>query len=95
MTYYHWKSKFDEDLPATMKDVERTPEDFRNLTLKLGIIFGADSELFGGRSLEYMRELITQDFPAVVLENAKHHLFLDQPLAFIDALKGMLRDLGN
>jgi len=88
-----WAWKFDEDLPALMKDVERTPEDFHDLTLKFGVIFGADSELFSGRSLEYMRELIPRNFPAVELENAKHHLFLDQPLAFVDALKGMLDEL--
>jgi pimeloyl-ACP methyl ester carboxylesterase len=88
-----WAWKFDEDLPATLKDAERTPEDFQNLTLKLGVIMGADSELFGGRCLEYMHELVPQDFPSVELEGAQHHLFLDQPLGFVDALKSMLVDL--
>ena len=88
-----WAWKFDDDLPDTLKDVERSPDDYRNLTLKLGLIYGADSELFSARTEEYMRELVPQEFPAVALENAQHHLFLDQPLAFVDALQQMLGDL--
>ena len=88
-----WSWKFDEDLPGTVKDVERTPDDYRNLTVKLGLIYGADSELFSARTEQYMRELVPQDFPAVALADAQHHLFLDQPLAFVDALKQMLKDL--
>ncbi len=90
-----WSWKFDDDLPGTLKDVVRTPEDYRNLNLKLGVIYGADSELFSSRTLDYMRELIPQDFPAVAIENAQHHLFLDQPLAFVAALKQMLQDLSG
>ncbi len=88
-----WAWKFDEDLPDTMKNVERDPDDYRQLTLPVGVIYGADSELFSARTLEYLRELIPQDFPAVAVEHAQHHVFLDQPLAFIDALKQMLHDL--
>ena len=88
---YTWK--FDDDLPATMKGGERYPEDYAALTLPLGLIYGADSELFSERSLAYMRTLIPQDFPAVALSDAQHHLFLDQPLAFVEALKQMLEQL--
>ena len=33
-----------------------------------------------------MQELIPQDFPYVEIPQAQHHVFLDQPLAFIDSL---------
>lgn len=88
-----WAWKFDEDLPATLKGAERTPDDFRNLKVKLGLIYGAESELFSSRSEAYLRELVPQDFPAVALPGAQHHLFLDQPLAFVDALRSMLAQL--
>lgn len=88
-----WAWKFDDDLPDSMKNVERTPDDYRALRLPLGVIYGADSELFSARTLEYLRELVPQEFPAVAIENAQHHVFLDQPLAFVDALKGMLEKL--
>ncbi|TDJ22571.1 MAG: alpha/beta hydrolase [Gammaproteobacteria bacterium] len=88
---YAWK--FDDDLPATMKGGERYPEDYAALSLPLGVIYGADSELFSEQTLAYMRRLIPQEFPAVALADAQHHLFLDQPMAFIAALRGMLETL--
>jgi pimeloyl-ACP methyl ester carboxylesterase len=88
-----WAWKFDEDLPGTLRDVERSADDYQNLTVPLGLIYGADSELFSQRTEAYMRELVPQDFPSVSVENAQHHLFLDQPLAFVDFLKQMLSDL--
>jgi len=88
-----WAWKFDEDLMTTLKDGERQPEEYANLQLKLGLIYGDDSELFSQNTLTYIRELIPQDFPAVGIENGQHHVFLDQPLAFIDALRSMSRDL--
>ncbi|NJN52667.1 MAG: alpha/beta hydrolase [Gammaproteobacteria bacterium] len=88
-----WAWKFDEDLPGSMQNFERLADDYRNLTVKLGVIYGADSELFSARTLEYMRELVPQQFPAVALADAQHHLFLDQPEAFVVALKAMLADL--
>ena len=88
-----WAWKFDEDLPGSLKDVARTAEDYQRLTLPLGLIYGADSALFSARTLQYMRELIPTDFPAVAVEKAQHHVFLDQPLAFIGALRQMLQDL--
>ena len=88
-----WTWKFDEDLLDTLKDAERTPEEYQNLTIKLGVLYGAESELFSSRTLDYMRELIPADFPAQALEGAQHHLFLDQPLEFVTALKQMLATL--
>jgi pimeloyl-ACP methyl ester carboxylesterase len=89
-----WSWKFDDDLPGTMKGGERVPEDYTDLRLKLGLIYGADSELFSKSTLDYMRELIPQEFPAVAVEGAQHHVFLDKPLEFIETLQDMLRDLG-
>ena len=85
-----WSWKFDDDLPATLKGGERVPEDYQNLTLPVGLIYGAESELFSQRTLDYMRELIPQDFPAVAIEGAQHHVFLDKPQEFIAVLKEML-----
>ncbi len=88
-----WTWKFDEDLPSALKEAERLPEDYQALTLKLGLIYGADSELFSQRTLDYMRELVPGEFPAVAIEQAQHHVFLDQPQAFVDALRTMAAEL--
>jgi pimeloyl-ACP methyl ester carboxylesterase len=88
-----WSWKYDEDLSATMKGGEREPEEYQGLTLPLGLIYGAESELFSRSTLEYMQTLVPQDFPAVAVEGAQHHVFLDKPLEFIDTLKDMLGSL--
>jgi pimeloyl-ACP methyl ester carboxylesterase len=88
-----WAWKFDEDLPNSLKDVLRSADEYRDLRVPVGLIYGADSELFSARTLEYMQELIPQAFPAVAIEAAQHHVFLDQPLAFVAALKQMLAEL--
>ncbi|MEM9624068.1 MAG: alpha/beta hydrolase [Pseudomonadota bacterium] len=88
-----WAWKFDEDLLTSMKDPERHAEDYEGLKLPVGLIYGHDSELFSQRTLAYMRELIPQDFPAEGIDDAQHHVFLDQPLAFVDALRRMCHTL--
>ena len=82
-----WAWKFDEDLPNTLKYAERTPEDYADLTLLVGLIYGVESELFTEKTREHLESLIPGNVNSVAIENARHHLFLDQPLAFVDALR--------
>ena len=42
-------------------------------------------------SADYMQSL-REDLTVIQIADAQHHLFLDQPLAFIDALKSLLAD---
>lgn len=88
-----WAFKFDTDLLDSVSGVSRddAERDLKALTLPLGLVYGEDSELFSGRTLDYMRQLRGEDFPATGLADAQHHLFLDQPLGFVDALDAMLR----
>lgn len=59
----------------------------------LGLIYGKDSILYSPEILSFNLETIkAMNFPPLeAIENAYHHLFLDQPLAFIDAIKSMLK----
>jgi pimeloyl-ACP methyl ester carboxylesterase len=41
---------------------------------------------------EYMYELLNRNAPLVEIPQAHHHLILDQPLAFIAALRALLAD---
>ena len=82
-----WAWKFDEELPLTLKGGERQPEDYAGLSLPVGIVYGALSDTFTKRTLEYMLELLPGDVPVTEVADARHHVFLDQPLAFIDALR--------
>ena len=81
-----WAWKFDEDLPNTLKGAERAPDDYAGLTLPVGLIYGAESELFTEMTREHLQSLIPGEVHSVAIENARHHLFLDRPRAFVDAL---------
>lgn len=84
---YAWK--FDEDLLHTLKDAEREASDYQHITLPFGLIYGGRSELFPESTLNYMRELIPQSFPSACIAAAQHHVFLDEPEAFVRELRDM------
>jgi pimeloyl-ACP methyl ester carboxylesterase len=84
-----WVWKFDEELDSRMEGRGDLTEAFKSLTCKLALIYGADSESFTGKSAQYMQSLAPQ-MQVVELAAAQHHLFLDQPLAFIETLSGIL-----
>ena len=88
-----WAWKFDEELPLTLKGGQRQPEDYAGLSLPVGIVYGALSDTFTKRTLEYMLELLPGDVPVTEVADARHHVFLDQPLAFIDALREVANKL--
>jgi pimeloyl-ACP methyl ester carboxylesterase len=41
---------------------------------------------------DYMYELMDRNAPVVTIPEAHHHLILDQPLAFVAALRTLLAD---
>ena len=82
-----WGWKFDEELPLTLKGGEREPSDYSALPIPVGIVYGELSDSFTKRTRDYMLELIPSDVPVVEVADARHHVFLDQPLAFVDALR--------
>ena len=54
------------------------------------IVHGAESLLFTPDSVDYVRELGGTDIPIIAIPKAHHHLMLDQPLAFVTALRTIL-----
>jgi pimeloyl-ACP methyl ester carboxylesterase len=54
------------------------------------IVHGGNSQLFTQDSVEYVRELGGSDIPIIAVPEARHHLMLDQPLAFVTALRSVL-----
>jgi hypothetical protein len=51
------------------------------------IVYGAESLLFTPDSADYVRELGGTDIPIIAIPQARHHLMLDQPMAFVTALR--------
>ena len=85
---YSWK--FDSDLPMTLKDVEADPTDYSMLDIPVALIYGEQSDSFTAQTHEYTRSLLTQPVRSIAIENARHHVFLDQPLDFVRELKSSL-----
>lgn len=51
---------------------------------------GAESILMTPRTTAYMQTLQDPPIPVVTVPEAHHHVMLDQPLAFVSAVRGML-----
>ncbi len=81
--------KFDEEQRSHMQPYDSLAEDFGSITAKCALIYGADSESFSAKSAAYMKERLPH-LEVTELADAQHHLFLDQPLAFMDTLTAQL-----
>lgn len=68
----------------------QAPQRIADLPHRLAIVYGENSRLFNGDSAAYLRELGGSHIPMIAVPNAKHHLMLDQPLAFVTALRSVL-----
>ncbi len=82
-----WAWKFDEELPLTLAGAERAAGDYASLAVPTGIVYGALSASFSRRTLEHTVALLPGEVPVRAVADARHHVFLDQPLAFVDALR--------
>ena len=72
-----------------MKAYEDLEVDFKSIAIKCALIYGADSDSFSSKSAQYMKSLLP-DLEVTELADAQHHLFLDQPVAFIACLSKQL-----
>ena len=54
------------------------------------IVYGEQSELFDADSADYVRECGGGHIPMIAIPDARHHLMLDQPLAFASVLRAIL-----
>lgn len=54
------------------------------------IVYGQDSLLFDDDSADYIRECGGTDIPAIAIPGARHHLMLDEPIAFASVLRALL-----
>lgn len=86
-----WQWKFDEHFFQTM-DTGNTAAQLAELSCRVGVIFGEHSALFGQEVVDYMFGVLDQSVPFVSIPESYHHLFLDQPLAFVAALRTLLAE---
>ena len=73
------------DLPDAVSMVEET-------SCPVGFIYGLNSRFFPGEAVEMLEEVIDPELLQAI-PDAHHHVFLDQPLLFIESLKNILASI--
>jgi pimeloyl-ACP methyl ester carboxylesterase len=84
-----WTWKFD---PFLWPHFER-PDFSRMLPAikaPVAMVWGERSGLMAPDTVDYMLGLMPKDMPKVVIPDADHHVMLDQPLAFVAAIRALL-----
>jgi pimeloyl-ACP methyl ester carboxylesterase len=84
-----WTWRFDPELLRSLeiRDMDRLPEVAR---CPLAYICGEKSPLLDADIIETMMKRFPRDTPFVAVPDAGHHVMVDQPLAFVAALRALL-----
>jgi pimeloyl-ACP methyl ester carboxylesterase len=59
-------------------------------TCPIAMMWGDRSGLVDDEILTYMQDLLPPGSPQMAIPDADHHVMIDQPLAFVGALRGLL-----
>jgi pimeloyl-ACP methyl ester carboxylesterase len=87
-----WTWKFDPSIWRRF-DMPGQPADMlREIKCRIAIIRGEESALMPDDVGAYMQELLGHQVPYVSIPHARHHVMLDQPIAFIAALRMLLAE---
>src|SRR5437588_9489064 len=84
-----WNWKFDDKLFDNF-ELGNIAELVGQLACPLAVIYGAKSALFNPEILAYMTALLRDKYPMIAIPGVHHHLFLEEPGAFIKALERVL-----
>lgn len=87
-----WTWKFDDTMFNKFDFGTNMHEDLANLKCRVGVIYGEESYLFSQDIADFMFKVLDESVPFVAIPEAQHHLFLDQPLAFVSALRTLLAE---
>jgi pimeloyl-ACP methyl ester carboxylesterase len=85
-----WTWKFDGAAMGTRRFGEPFREYLQEVRCRAALIFGEKSALVSRATAAYMSSLMGPDAPIVEVPEAQHHVMLDQPLAFVAALRMLL-----
>lgn len=84
-----WIWKFDPQIFFNFEFKRMSTNMLENITCRVAMMRGEDSVLVTNRIWDYMRSL-RGGMDMVSIPDAQHHVMLDQPLAFIEAVKDQL-----
>lgn len=83
--------KFDPNVFVLARS-EAMHEHLANVRCRIALIRGELSYVVPPETGEYMYQLLRRNAPLVAIPEAHHHVLLDQPLAFVAALRALLAD---
>jgi pimeloyl-ACP methyl ester carboxylesterase len=85
-----WAWKFDVAARGNSHHEEPLADYVSDLPCRKALIYGADSAMMMADAAAFTTGLFGPGDPVVQLPAAHHHLFLDQPIAFVAALRAIL-----
>jgi pimeloyl-ACP methyl ester carboxylesterase len=86
-----WRWKFDPRVFADLS-LESMHVYLASVRCRVALVRGELSVVVPPETGEYMYELLERNAPVVEIPEAHHHLILDQPLAFVTAMRALLAD---
>jgi pimeloyl-ACP methyl ester carboxylesterase len=84
-----WTWRFDPFLWKNMRRSSSTPL-IPKARCPIALIRGERSRLIRAEDAAYMMSLLPKAAPHVAIPDADHHVMVDQPLALVAALRGLL-----
>ena len=87
-----WTWRFDPSIWQRFEIGRPASELLRETACRIAMFRGEDSELMPDEVKDYMERLLDKNVPFVSIPHAYHHVMLDQPLAFVSALRTLLAD---
>lgn len=86
-----WIWKFDPKIWRRY-EVGDAAERLKRIPCRLAIVRGENSFIFPHEVGDYMYNLLGRQVPVIEVPEAHHHIMLDQPLAFVTAIRALLED---
>lgn len=84
-----WTWKFDPQIWKRFEIGDREQR-LKEISCRLAIMRGERSLIFPPEIGDYMFELLGKNVPVIEIPEAQHHIMLDQPLAFVAAIRALL-----
>lgn len=82
-----WTWRFDPRVAPTHPG--RAAESLQAAACPVALTWGADSALVDAGVAQYMRSLAPAGAPHIAIPAARHHVMVDQPLAFVSTLRAL------
>lgn len=84
-----WMWRFDPEQAGSVEIEERRAY-LANPQCPIALMRGELSGIFSDETLDYMRQVAPPGTPMLATPGADHHVMLDQPLAFVASVRGLL-----